>query len=268
MAMRIAVLGTGHMGRALIKGLVERYGPQADILAWDSSEPTRALVAAPAVVASPDTWFAGETPAAVIVAVKPADVAAAVAPLAGAARSHDTVLWCSVAAGVKIAALERALGEGSRICRVMPNTPALIGEGISAFALNNRCSPRDAELAAGIFGACGKVVHVPEKFMNAVTGLSGSGPAYVYLFIESLIEGGVGAGLPYDVARQLAVQTVIGAGRMVERTGEPPAALKAAVMSPGGTTARGLLALEQHQFKFAVMKAVSDAARRAEELGG
>jgi pyrroline-5-carboxylate reductase len=168
---------------------------------------------------------------------------------------------------VTISGLEGFLSSSAKICRVMPNTPALIGEGISAFAMNKQCNEDDGQLAEEILSACGKVVRVPEKLMNAVTGLSGSGPAYVYLFIEALIEGGVAAGLPYALAKECAVQTVIGAGRMVEQSDENPAALKSRVMSPGGTTVRGLLALEENKFKYAVIKAVTDAASRAEELG-
>jgi pyrroline-5-carboxylate reductase len=149
----------------------------------------------------------------------------------------------------------------------MPNTPALIGEAMSALTLNSQCDDNDAQIAEEILSACGKVVIVPEKLMNAVTGLSGSGPAYVYLFIEALIEGGVAAGLPYAIARECAVQTVIGAARMVEQTEENAASLKAKVMSPGGTTVRGLMALEKNKFKYSVIQAVTDAAARAEELG-
>jgi pyrroline-5-carboxylate reductase len=219
-------------------------------------------------VSKPETWLdAGKGLDAIIIAVKPADVPATLAPLAEKAKSQTSLLWCSIAAGVSIASLEKTLGAAAKICRVMPNTPALIGEAMSAFSLNKRCTVQDAEMTRKIFGACGSVAEVPEKLMNAVTGLSGSGPAYVYLFIEALIEGGVTAGLPYTVARESAIQTIIGAAKMVASTGENPAALKAKVTSPGGTTARGILALEQNNFKYAVMKAVMDAAKRSEELG-
>ncbi len=149
----------------------------------------------------------------------------------------------------------------------MPNTPALVGEAMSAYCLNALCRDSDKVLVENVLGSFGKVIRVPEKLLNAVTGLSGSGPAYVFLFIEALIEGGVAAGIPYAIAKECAVQTVFGAARMARECDESPAALKAAVMSPGGTTVRGLLALEENKFKFSVIKAVTDAAQRAEEMG-
>jgi pyrroline-5-carboxylate reductase len=220
-------------------------------------------------VCPPDTWVSGAgRPDAVVVAVKPADIATSLAPFAGRKPAElADVLWVSVAAGVSLERLESILGPSARICRVMPNTPALIGEGMSAYALSTGCKSGDGELAESILSACGAVLRVPEKLLNAVTGLSGSGPAYVYLFIEALIEGGVTAGLPYEVARQCAVQTVVGAGRMVQQSTENPGQLKARVMSPGGTTACGLLELEKNAFKFAVMQAVAAATQKSAELG-
>jgi pyrroline-5-carboxylate reductase len=149
----------------------------------------------------------------------------------------------------------------------MPNTPALVGEAMSAYCLNGRCRDSDKMIIEQVLGAIGKVIAVPEKLMNAVTGLSGSGPAYVYLFIEALVEGGVAAGIPYGIAKQCAVQTVLGAARMAEASDEDVATLKSRVMSPGGTTVRGLMALEENKFKYSVIKAVTDATVRAEELG-
>jgi pyrroline-5-carboxylate reductase len=159
------------------------------------------------------------------------------------------------------------LGAQARIVRVMPNTPSLIGEGFSAYALNERCTGHDEEATRHILAACGKAQGVPEKLMDAVTGLSGSGPAYVYLFVEALIEAGVTAGLPLQVAREAAVQTLLGAGHMIRETGEDPAVLKRRVMSPGGTTVEGLRALEHAGLRSAVIEAVRAAAVRSAELG-
>jgi pyrroline-5-carboxylate reductase len=266
--MRIGILGTGNMGKALINGLLNSFGDEVEIVAYDVSPKARESLLAPVMVRQPQKWFGskGEKPQAIVVAVKPADVAAGLSPLKEYAAKNPDVLWCSIAAGISISSLEKWLGSSAKICRAMPNTPALIGEGMTAFALNGRCSAADAEKARTIFNACGKAVQVDEKLINAITGLSGSGPAYVYLFIEALIEGGVSAGLPYQTARACALQTVIGAAKMVEKTGEDPAALKAKVMSPAGTTARGIMALEQNNFKYAVMKAVGEATARAKEL--
>jgi pyrroline-5-carboxylate reductase len=264
--MKTAVLGTGNMGSALIRGMDAALGDTVDIRAWDARP--EAMDGLPARVrrAAPGTWFGGGAdPDVVLVAVKPADVAAALQGFKDATPAD--VLWVSIAAGVRIAVYEEALGAGARVCRVMPNTPAMVGKGASGFALNKSCTARDEHTVRSILESVGMAVRVDEKLLNAVTGLSGSGPAYVYLFIEALVEGGVAAGLPYQSARDLAVQTVAGAAAMVAQTGETPASLKAAVMSPGGTTVRGLMALEKSGMKFGVIQAVVDAARRAEELG-
>jgi pyrroline-5-carboxylate reductase len=145
----------------------------------------------------------------------------------------------------------------------MPNTPAMIGEGMSAYSLSGGCSGDDAKTVEYIFSACGKAINVPENLMDAVTGLSGSGPAFVYSFIEALAEGGVSAGLSYQMAMDAAVQTVIGAAKMVQGTSEHPSVLRSRVMSPGGTTVAGLQALERCAFKSAVMGAVAAAAARS-----
>jgi pyrroline-5-carboxylate reductase len=266
--MKIGIIGIGNMGKALIGGLIGKYGRDVSVVAWDVIETARTGLAKDVKILPPNEWFGkGETPDAVIVAVKPADVAATMSLLDEQAAASPKTVWISIAAGISIAALEKAIGVSAKVCRVMPNTPALVGEGVSCYALNRHCAPVDGETVKKILSACGKTIEVPEKLMNAVTGLSGSGPAYVYQFIEARIEGGVAAGLPYPIARESAVQTVIGAAKMVEQSGETPSTLKSRVMSPGGTTARGLLALEENNFKYAVMKAVIDATKRAEELG-
>jgi pyrroline-5-carboxylate reductase len=266
--MRIGVIGAGNMGKAVIGGMLKKYSGSVSIVAHDTNKAALDGVGREVEISAPETWLsANVVPSAILVAVKPADLVSSLTPLAVKAAAFPDLLWCSIAAGISIATIEKALGTTARICRAMPNTPALVGEGISAFSLNKNCSIKDGETARYILGACGKVVEVPEKLMNAVTGLSGSGPAYVFSFIEALIEGGVAAVLPYQIARESAVQTVIGAGRMMDISSEDPGALRAKVMSPGGTTSRGILALEQNNFKYAVMKAVMDATKRAEELG-
>lgn len=154
----------------------------------------------------------------------------------------------------------------SRVVRAMPNTPALIGAGISALASDSGAGAEDLERAGVVLGAVGDVVRVPERLLDAVTGLSGSGPAYVYLFIEALCEAGIREGLPASVARDLAVQTVVGAASMVRETGEHPALLRERVTSPGGTTAAGLAALEQGGLRAALLAAVEAATARSREL--
>jgi pyrroline-5-carboxylate reductase len=265
--MRIAVLGCGNMGRAIIESLLSRYN-DVSIIAFDKSDASLKQLPDEALVIPPEEWENEENRSdAVVIAVKPQDMTGALAAFGGMKDEGRSPLFLSIAAGIGIARLEKLLPPFARICRVMPNTPALVGEAMSAFCLNGRCRDADKTTAEYILNAFGKVMVVPEKLMNAITGLSGSGPAYVYLFIEALIEGGVAAGLPYAVAKQAAVQTVIGAGRMVERADEDPATLKARVMSPGGTTVAGLLALEENKFRYSVIRAVTEATARAEEIG-
>jgi len=200
-----------------------------------------------------------------IVAVKPDYVATVLADV----RDHftDKHLLISIAAGVPLAKLEAGLGSTARIIRVMPNTPALIGASASAFALNKSARPQDAELAQKLFSAVGLALQVKESLLDAVTGLSGSGPAYVYLFIEGLSDGGVAAGLPRDLATQLAAQTVLGAARMVLETGLHPGVLKDMVTSPGGTTIEGLHELEKGKLRGTVISAVRAATEKSKKLG-
>ena len=265
--MRVAVLGCGNMGRAIITSLLQRYD-DVSIIAYDKSEEVLKHLPDEALVVPPDEWNLDENKSdAVVIAVKPQDMADALKAFSAQLEQPDNPLFVSIAAGISIARLEKFLPANARVCRVMPNTPAMVGEAVSAYCCNGRCHDSDKAIVEHILSAFGRVIGVPEKLMNAVTGLSGSGPAYVYLFIEALIEGGVAAGLPYAVAKECAVQTVIGAARMVQVREETPAELKSAVMSPGGTTVRGLMALEENKFKYSVIKAVTEATARAEEIG-
>lgn len=172
----------------------------------------------------------------------------------------------SIAAGVPLAALASAAGATTRLVRVMPNTPCLVGETAAAMCLGGSADEGDAELVRALFAAVGVVHRVDERLLSAVTGLSGSGPAYGFLAVEALADGGVRAGLPRDIATQLAAQTLLGAARMVLETGKHPGALKDMVTSPGGTTIAGVAALERGGFRAALMEAVGAATQRAEEL--
>ncbi len=174
----------------------------------------------------------------------------------------------SIAAGVTIATVEAAVGEGVPVVRAMPNTPALVGAGAAAIAAGSAAAATDLDWAESVLGAVGLVVRVPEHLLDAVTGLSGSGPAYVFLILDALIEGGVAAGLPRDVAETLAGQTVRGAAALFQAGGASPGELRAAVTSPGGTTAEGLRVLEQRAVRAALIDAVLAARDRAVELGG
>ncbi len=176
-------------------------------------------------------------------------------------------LLISIAAGVPLAKLEAALPAGARIIRVMPNTPALVGASASAFAPGKNATPRDGELAQKLFSSVGMAFPVKESLLDAVTGLSGSGPAYVCLIIEALSDGGVAAGLPRDIATKLAAQTLLGTARMVLETGLHPGVLKDMVTSPGGTTIEGLHEMEKGKVRGALMNAVRAASEKSKKLG-
>jgi len=180
---------------------------------------------------------------------------------------HERHLVISIAAGVTIQTLADELGSAVRLVRVMPNTPCLVGASATGYSPGLTATQADVELVGKLFSAVGKAYRVSEPLLDAVTGLSGSGPAYVYLMIEAMADGGVRCGLPRDVAQSLAAQTVLGAAKMVLETGQHPAALKDAVASPGGTTIAGLQVLERAAFRAAAIDAVEAATRRAQELG-
>ncbi|MDB4721510.1 pyrroline-5-carboxylate reductase, partial [Verrucomicrobiales bacterium] len=173
----------------------------------------------------------------------------------------------SIAAGLQLLDLEKSLGESARVIRVMPNTPALVGKGASAFSRGTRATDDDADFVTNILGSVGKVLEVPENQIDAITGLSGSGPAYIYTIIEALADGGVLVGLPKDKSLLLAAQTVAGAAEMVLQTKEHPASLRDQVTSPGGTTIAGLAALESGKLRATLIEAVKAATLRSEELG-
>jgi pyrroline-5-carboxylate reductase len=267
--VHIALLGTGSMGRAIIDGLTKN-NPSVAVTAFDTFPPALESLPKRVTIAPPEKWFSKKgSPDAVVFAVKPADLSAACKQVFTCQKQFSTAqpLWISIAAGISIDSIKEATGNDQRICRVMPNTPAKVGEGMSAYACSTSCTNADRAIVEQIFSACGKVRAVPEKLLHAITGLSGSGPAYVFLFIEALIEGGVTAGLPLATARECAVQTVLGAAKMVQESKEHTGALKTSVMSPGGTTAAGLHVLEKNAFKNGVIEAISAATMRSAQLG-
>ena len=265
--MKLGFIGAGKMAAAIARGVVS-----ADLCAPDD------LLASARTAASRD-WFAGETGAAttddnaavcadrdaVLLCVKPyaaREVLRTVVP-----ALHGGTLVISVAAGVSLAVLQAEAGLGVPLIRTMPNTPCLVRKGATAYARGNAATDAHAALVERIFSAVGDVHAVPESLIDAVNGLSGSGPAYVYLMIEALADGGVLMGLPRALAASLAVQTVLGAAETVRQTGIHPTQLREAVASPGGTTMAALEVMERAGVRAGFMGAVRAATERARELG-
>ena len=265
--LKIGFLGAGKMATALGKGFINaKLVKAAQLVAADPFAAAREHFAAETGAKTFATNLEAARAADVLIlATKPDQVAAALAEIAGAfGKNH---LLISIAAGVTIAKLEGALPAGARVIRVMPNTPALVGAGASGFAPGKNATAADAELAQKLLSAVGVALLVKESLLDAVTGLSGSGPAYVYQFIEALSDGGVASGLPRDVATRLAAQTVLGGAKMVLETGQHPGALKDQVTSPGGTTIEGLHELEKGKLRATVMSAVRAATEKSKKLG-
>ncbi len=259
----VQFLGGGRMADALLGGLLAAGHSPSDIAVVEISPARRdeLISAHPGVAVLSEPGPAD----ALVVATKPGDAVDALATAAAAAPGLRRVL--SIAAGVGIAALQAAVGDAVAVVRAMPNTPALVGEGASAICAGPTAVDADLDWAEGLLGAVGTVVRVPERSMDAVTGLSGSGPAYVFLVAEALIDAGVAAGLPRDVADRLTRQTLLGSARLLAESDDGPEALRAAVTSPGGTTAAGLRQLESHAVRAAVIDAVAAATARSAELG-
>ena len=257
----LLIVGGGKMGEAILAGLLAA-GRDAGALAVAEVAAARREQLAEAY---PGVTVAdAPMPAAgALLAVKPADVASAARAVAEAGARRIV----SVAAGVTTAAIEAAAGRPLPVVRAMPNTPALVGAGVSAISPGASAGEADLAWAEDLLGAVGVVVRVPEQALDAVTGLSGSGPAYVLLVAEAMAEAGVLAGLSRDVAETLAFQTLLGSATLLLESGDSPAALRAAVTSPGGTTAAGLRALERHGVRAAFLEAVMAAAERSRELG-
>jgi pyrroline-5-carboxylate reductase len=264
---RIAFVGAGQMATALGAGFV-RAGLVApgDLTAADPVETARRRFSeATGAAALADNLEAVRSADVVFLAVKPQQIDAAAGQLAGNLPGEALVV--SIAAGVRLAALAGRLGGAVRLVRVMPNTPCLVGQGACGYSLGPMATEEDARLVERLLGAMGAAYRVDETLLDAVTGLSGSGPAFVYVIIEALSDGGVRAGLPRDVATALAARTVLGAAQMVLSTGEHPGVLKDRVTSPGGTTIAGLKALEAGGLRAALISAVEAAALRSIELG-
>ncbi len=261
--VKLGVIGAGAMGGAIIRGLLAGAVARENLVYYDP-DPARQKQMAGLKVAAASNQARVMRAQVIILAVKPQVMSAVLTGLKDHAGPEHLII--SIAAGVTLKTLEAALPE-SRVIRTMPNTPTLVGAGMAALAPGSRATPEDVALALEIFAAVGRAVVVEERLLDAVTGLSGSGPAYVAVFIEALTDGGVKMGLPRALALLLATQTVIGAARLCLEEEMHPGVLKDLVTSPGGTTITGLHILEDGRFRGLLMSAVEAAAQRAKELG-
>jgi len=264
---KLGFVGAGNIASALIRGLLRagRYEPD-DIWASDPVDAQlRRLKRAHKIATTRDNRELVRGSQAVILAVKPQVMAAVLEEIR--AEVNPRKLFLSIAAGFPLRRLETGLGGQARVVRVMPNTPALVGRGVSVAVAGSKATPQDLRYTLKIFKAVGEAVSITgEDLLDAVTALSGSGPAFVYLFAECLIEGGVRGGLPQNLAAQLAHATLGGAAAMLSESGLSTRELRDMVVSPGGTTQAGLSALDTHHFREAVIAAVEAATRRAREL--
>lgn len=264
--VRIGFLGAGKMATALAKGWLAAGLVQAKCML--ASDPMAAARAAfeevTGVAASAENRRVVDGSDLLVLAVKPQSMSALLAEIKGNLGPRHLIM--SIAAGIPLRQLTEGLDRERRLVRVMPNTPCLVGASAGAYAPSESATPEDIQLVDHLLNAVGKAFRLPEHLLDAVTGLSGSGPAFVCVMIEALSDGGVRVGLPRDVATALAAQTVLGTAKMVLETGQHPGVLKDAVTSPGGTTIAGLHALERGGLRAALIDAVEAATRRAEEL--
>ena len=266
MSVPIGFIGAGKMAEALIAGVLRAGLAGADgVIASDVSAARREAVAALGVQTVAENARVLAFARAVVLAIKPQQAAAVLDEVRPHVRPDHLIV--SIMAGVPTRAIEARLPAGTRVVRVMPNTACLVGAAASGVAAGAHATAEDVRWVLELFGAVGRAEAVDERLLDAVTGLSGSGPAYIFTVIEALADGGVAEGLPRETALALAAQTVMGAGRMVLESGEHPAVLRDRVTSPAGTTAEGLAVLEAHGVRNAFAQAVRAAARRSRALG-
>ncbi|HXV93738.1 MAG TPA: pyrroline-5-carboxylate reductase [Pseudonocardia sp.] len=262
---RIAVLGAGKIGEALLAGLLAAGQPSEELV-FTERHPERAReLTARHGIAAVDTATAAEHAEVVVVAVKPQDIEPVLAELAAVLRPGTLVV--SLCAGLPTALFEDRLAEGTPVVRVMPNTPMLVGEAMSAVSGGRHATDAHLATVEKMLGSVGRVVRVPEEQQDAVTALSGSGPAYFFYLVEAMIDAGILLGLPRSVAAELIVQSAFGAARMLRESSDHPVILREAVTSPAGTTIAAIRELEKHGVRAAMLAAIEAACERSVELG-
>lgn len=265
--LRIGFIGAGNMAQALVRGILANGVVTPEQIRLTNRTPTKIVSFCEElkVEASSDNAALCQWANLIFLAVKPQMLVGVLESCR--AQLSDSHLLVSVAAGTHISTIAKAAGNSVRIVRAMPNTPSLVGAGATALCAGPSATPEDLAVSRKLMEAVGMTAVVTESQMDAVTGLSGSGPAYVLTILEALADGAVRCGLPRDVARQLATQTVLGSAQLLLQSNEHPAALRDRVTSPGGTTAAGLSALEEGNVRHTVASAVHRAAQRSIELG-
>ena len=265
--VKIGFLGGGAMAEALLSGLIKSGLAPGSLYVSDiRRERLDYLSSVLKVNPVDDNCLLAAQADILVIAVKPSVVGGVMSEINSSLAAGCTLM--SIAAGVSIKYIESFLEAPFGVIRVMPNTPCLVGEGACAVSSGTHATTADRDRATAIFSAVGRTAEVPEELMDAVTGLSGSGPAYMFLILEALCDAGVREGMSRDVSLLLSAQTMLGAAKMVLERSEHPAVLKNMVTSPAGTTAEGLLALEKRGLRYALMKAVDKAARRSREISG
>ncbi len=262
----LGFLGFGNMGSAIARGLVDaKTWPASGMVVYDLDAGKRSEAAKLGARVAATPADLAQASDALLLAPKPQDMAVALAAIRPGYT--DRTLVVSIAAGISISFIQTRLGATTRVARVMPNTPAMVGLGAAAFSLSANASEADAEVVTTIFDAIGICERVPEETIDAVTGLSGSGPAYFFYMVECLVEAATVQGMTEAQALRLAGQTLYGAGKLLMESGETPAVLRERVTSKGGTTAAGMAAMRQRDFSGAVHAAVAAATARSRELG-
>jgi pyrroline-5-carboxylate reductase len=263
----IGFVGGGQMAEAMIRGVVVSglVSPEKIMVAEPGVTRCEWLQEQYAIACTSDPKTLCDRCRVLVLAIKPQLASSVLQAYRAHLQEHHLVI--SIMAGVPLGTLADLLGSSRRLIRVMPNTPSLVLAGAAAFSINPKATSQDSEVAQALFSAVGSCVEVPESQLDAVTGLSGSGPGYVFTFIEAMIDAGVLAGLPRPVAEQLVLQTVYGSAKLALESGEHPAVLKGKVTSPGGTTIAGIQILEEGAMRGMVMAAVEAATQRSRELG-
>jgi len=261
---KIAILGAGVMGEALLSGLMRSGYLPSDVVITDTRPERLAHLCEKFGVQSATNVEAVTGAETVVLVVKPQDMTNLLREIASTV--HRDALVISMAAGITTIALQAELPSGTAVVRVMPNTPALVDKGMTAISPGSHCSEENLEHAEKLLKSIGKVIRLTEKHQDAVTAISGSGPAYIYYVVEAMIEAGVLLGLPRATASELTLQTVVGAAAMLDETGEHPSVLRENVTSPAGTTSAALRELDDHKVRAAFLSAMEAARDRSREL--